>query len=121
VNEIRYLLDENVHPGLRSSLLSLEPRMCVWRVGDPGAPASGELDPSILCWCEENSFILVTNNRKSMPAHLRDHLACGRHVPGIIELNRSLSIGETSDELLLIWGASSPEEYQDLIVYLPLS
>ncbi len=32
-----------------------------------------------------------------------------------------MSIGETIEELLLIWGASEADEYQDQLVYLPLS
>ncbi len=32
-----------------------------------------------------------------------------------------MSIGETIDELLLIWSASLTNEYQDLIIYLPIS
>jgi hypothetical protein len=55
----------------------------------------------------------VTNNRKSMPAHLRDHPAQGWHVPGVIVMNDKMSIGETVDQLYLIWAAST-------MVYLPL-
>jgi hypothetical protein len=77
--------------------------------------------PICKIWCEDNFFILVTNNRKSMPQHLQDHLAQGRHVPGIFELNPNMSIGETIEELLLIWGASEAEEYQDQLIYLPLN
>ena len=73
--------------------------MVVWRVDDPGAPPGETSDPVILTWCEENGFILVTNNRKSMPGHLQDHLALGRHSPGILELNPNRGIGETIDEL----------------------
>lgn len=115
------MLDENVTPLLRTELLKRKPRIIVWRVGDPGTPPSGTDDPNILIWCEENSFILVTNNRKTIPQHLARHLSVGMHVPGIFELNPNMSIGETIEELLLIWGASKPEEYQDLIIYLPLS
>lgn len=118
---IRYLLDENVTPVFRTELLKLQPRVVVWRVGDPGAPFRGMDDLAILRWCEENSFILITNNRKTMPRHLTSHLNEGRHVPGIFELNPDMSIGETIEELLLIWGASKPHEYQDLIIYLPLA
>lgn len=121
MKEIRYLLDENVNPRLRVQLMKREPGLSIWRIGDPGTPPAGTLDPEILCWCEENSFILVTNNRKSMPVHLKEHLGQGRHVPGILELNRDMGMGETIDELLLIWGASNADEYRDLIVYLPLS
>jgi len=118
---IQYLLDENVDLLLRVELLNCEPTMVVWRIGDPGAPAKGSLDPEILCWCEQNGFILVTNNRKSMPRHITDHIKNGRHVPGIFELNPNMSIRETVEELRLIWGASEMKEYQDVIIYLPIA
>lgn len=118
---IRYLLDENVNPILRSALLRDEPTLTVWQIGILDAPSLGTLDPEILIWCEENGFILVTNNRKSMPVHLRDHLAMGRHVAGIFILNAEWSIGETTNELLLIALAAALEEYYDQTIYLPVS
>jgi len=33
MNDIRYLLDENVNPLLRTGLLRHEPELVVWRVG----------------------------------------------------------------------------------------
>lgn len=120
MNNIRYLMDENVDPLFRAELLRREPKLIVWKIGDPGVPPRGTLDPAILRWCEENSFVLVTNNRKSMLQHLRDHLSEGQHVPGIFELNPNMSIGETIEELLLIWSASDAGEYQDMLIYLPL-
>ena len=121
MNEIRYLLDENVNPVLRVALLRSKPSLTVWQVGILGAPTLGTLDPEILIWCEENGFILATNNRQSMPLHLKDHLATGRHATGIFILNAEMSVGETIDELLFIASASSTEEYRDQIIYLPIS
>lgn len=62
--------------------------------------------------------MLVTNNRHSMPYHLKDHLAKGRHIPGIILLTVALDIGEIIQGLLLVWGAALPREYEDSYVYL---
>jgi hypothetical protein len=121
MNKIRYLLDENVSPVFRTSLLQHEPSMIVWKIGDPGVPSMGTKDPEILDWCEENNFILVTNNRKSMPEHLSDHIKKGKKIPGILELNPNMSVGETVEELVLVWGASESHEYQNLIIYLPIS
>jgi hypothetical protein len=121
MSTIRYLLDENVDPLFRRELLRREPTMVVWKVGDPSAPPITTGDPDILGWCEDNAFILVTNNRSSIPQPMRDHLAEGRHIPGIIALNSRISMGEALAELLLIWGASQVDEYRDGIVYLPLS
>ncbi|MCI0523631.1 MAG: DUF5615 family PIN-like protein [Acidobacteria bacterium] len=121
MSEIKYLLDEHVNPRLRKALKRSAPDIVVWRVGDPGAPQLSAPDPEILLWCEERGFSLVTNNRESMPVHLQKHLAEGRHVPGIFTLNPNLTIGETAEELVLIWGASEAEEYADQLNYLPLS
>jgi len=118
---IRYLLDENVDPLYRSELLKREPEMEVRKVGLLGAPPYSTLDPEILCWCEENDFFLVTNDRNTMPQHLRHHLAQGRHVPGIFMLSSNMSVGETIQELVLIWAASEEYEYFDQIIFLPIS
>ncbi len=45
----------------------------------------------------------------------------GRHVAGIFILNAEWSIGETTNELLLIALAAALEEYYDQTIYLPVS
>ena len=116
---ISYLLDEHIAPTYREQLIRHKPDLTVWMIGDPGAPAKGTSDPEILCWCEDKGFVLVTSNRKSMPDHLRDHLAAGRHVPGILTLNPDMTWRDTIDELILIAEAAFADEYRDLILYLP--
>lgn len=63
----------------------------------------------------------MTNNRTSMPGHLRDHLAAGHHIPGILITPYPINIGELMEELILIWQVSFPDEFKDMILYLPLS
>src|SRR5579864_5321911 len=113
MSRIAYLLDENVDPRLYRGLRRHWPLIGVWRVGDPDTPAFQTPDPEILLWCEARSVSLVTNNRRSMPVHLRDHLIAGRHVPGFFIMDESLTIGETVERLAAIWGASEAEEYTD--------
>ena len=115
---IDYLLDENVDPRLQETLRQSWPQIAVPRVGDKDAPPVQTPDPEILLWCEDRGLSLVTNNRRSMPVHLREHLAEGRHVPGIFILPGTLSLGETAERLATVWGASDAEEYRDQIVYL---
>lgn len=118
---IRYLLDEHLNPAYRSHLVRRNPDLVVRIIGDLDAPPKGTLDSDILVWCETNGFMLVTNNRKSMPKHLADHLADGRHIPGILTIDTDQSIGQTVEDLLIIAGASFDSEYQDRIDYLPLT
>ena len=87
---LQYLLDENVDLAYQTEFLRCNPNLVMWAIGDPAAPPKGTLDPEILYWCEQYNFLLVTNNRKSMPRHLADHLAQGHHVPGILILNAKL-------------------------------
>ena len=118
---IRYLIDENLDPLYKVQLLNKRSGLVVYSIGDPGTPPKGTLDPEILNWCEENDFILLTNNRKSMPPHLAIHLSKGCHIPGIITLNLEMGIGDTIEELILIAEVDNPGEYQDRIAYLPLT
>lgn len=117
-----YLLDEHVPRALKAGLVRRDVLLIeVWRVGEPGAPPRGSPDPVLLDWCEVNNCILVTNNRKSMPRHLADHLARGRRVPGILVLDVDLSFAQTLEDLLLIAGASLENEHENQIRHLPLT
>ena len=98
---LSYLLDEQMPPAYQSQLLRREPALIVWRVGFPGSPPKGTLDPEILAWYEQHDFVLVTNNRKSMPRHLADHLAAGRHIPGILTVDITRDLAGNLDDLLL--------------------
>ncbi|MFS8118005.1 MAG: hypothetical protein ACMG55_05870, partial [Microcoleus sp.] len=61
-----------------------------------------------------------TNNRRSMPVHLSDHTAQGRHVLGILTIRLNADMGKVIDELIEIAGASFENEYQDRIEFIPL-
>jgi len=119
-DRIRYLLDENISPAVRNQLLFHEPTLDVVCVGMENGPPYGCPDSAILEWIEEKGYILVSQNRRTMPIHLQEHLAQGKHIPGMLLLKKQISTGELIEELLLIWSASEPVEYQDHIRYLPL-
>ncbi len=118
--EVRYLLDENLSQEWRSQLLRYQPDLMVWLIGDPLAPVQGTLDPEILVWCEAHHFLLVTNNRRSMPRHLADHLTENRSIPGILALRKNASMGRVIEDLLLIAEVGTGEEFSNRIRYLPL-
>jgi Domain of unknown function (DUF5615) len=118
--EVRYLLDENMSREWRVQILRRLPTLMVWMVGDPLAPVQGTLDPEILIWCEEHRFMLVTNNRRSMPGHLADHLAQGRQMPGILALRKNIAMGRAIEDLVLIAEVGVGDEFCNQIRYIPL-
>ncbi len=118
---LKYLIDENVDPLYPTHLRLKQPDLNILVIGDPLTPSKGTKDTVILCWCEEYDFILVTNNRRSMPVHLQEHLQKNKHIPGIFILNPHLTIGQNIEELILIAQGSYQDEYQDQIIHLPLT
>lgn len=118
---LKYLIDENVDPIYPTQIRIRQPELVIGVIGEPFIPSKGTKDPEILEWCEEYDFILVTNNRKSMPVHLKDHLQANRHIPGIFILSANLSVGQNIDELILIAECSFAKEYQNQIIHLPLT
>jgi hypothetical protein len=118
MSNLTFLLDENISRSLRDGLSQHWPDMVVWMVGEPGVPPRGTPDPAILQWCEAHRFALVTYNRTSMPIHLQDHLAAGRHIPGIFVLRGRMSIGQIVEALGAIWLTAESAEYADQITYV---
>jgi hypothetical protein len=113
------LLDEDTPHAIRDQLLRRQPDIEVLVVGDGIAPDLGTPDREILKWIEGHACVLVSRNRRTIPGHLREHLAAGDHVPGIFLLRRGYSLGAVIEDLLLIWEAGSPEEFGDRAEYLP--
>ena len=117
---IQHLIDENLPPLYQEQLRLYLSELTVLMIGDPNTPSKGTLDPEILHWCEHNNFILVTNNRRSMPIHLTEHLDKNRGIPGIFVLRRKSTIGEIINDLVLISQIGNPSDYQNRITYIPL-
>ena len=116
--KIRYLLDENLDPRFVRTLNRYYPMVDVVRVGDAGAPALGTKDPELLAFVEEHRRILVTDNRKSMPQHLLEHLTNGRHHWGIFMIDKSVSYRRLTDALYVYWDVSSPDEWVDRVEWV---
>ncbi|NOZ50538.1 MAG: hypothetical protein GXP37_10895 [Chloroflexi bacterium] len=121
MSSFSFLLDEHVNPRLQQGLRRHWPGITVWRIGEPGVPPLGTLDPAILEWCFANGVLFVTNDRASMPVHLKERLREGKQSNGIIVLNDDFSMGRTIDELATIWAATTLDEHINLIRYLPIS
>lgn len=117
---IGFLLDEHIPLVIRERLKQSVPVMRVFVIGDDDAPSKGTPDSDLLTWIAMHNCLLVTNNRSTMPVHLREHLADGLHIPGIAQLPRRMNVGAILNDLLLIWELGQPDEFRDQIIYLPL-
>jgi hypothetical protein len=119
--KVRFLLDENMSPGIISGVLRHNGSVDILRIGDPDAPPLGTPDPDILRNCEVAQRLLITDNRSTMPEHSKRHLDAGRHHWGVLKTSsQALPIGQIISDQILIWEASEAEEYVDRADWLPL-
>jgi hypothetical protein len=118
--KLRFLLDENLSSRVTLTVRRHYPELDILRVGDPGAPALGTLDPALLRWLETNQCALVTDNRASMPGHIADHLAVGGHHWGIFQVRKDALLLGLAEVLHLYWSITEAEEWVDQTEWLPI-
>lgn len=76
-------------------------------------------DDKVLLAAASGDRILVTHDRRTMPEHFGKFIQ-HHHCPGVLLVLQSLSVNDAIEELLLVWSASTQEEWANRIVYLPL-
>lgn len=119
-----FLFDENLGSELQGMVIRhnrVQPAyaMNALQVGDGAAPPKGTTDSELLVWCQENNRLLVTWDKRSMPGHLADHLASGRHSPGVFLVRPIVKISELVIFLATVAYASDADEWRDRCVWIP--
>ena len=82
------------------------------------ADLEGIKDPEVLTMSAQNDRVLVTHDRKTMP------LEFGRFImtqdsPGVLVISQRVPINEAIEAIILIWEASSKEEWTNQIMTFP--
>jgi hypothetical protein len=119
---IRFVLDEHIPGALWPAIIQHNGQghdlIDAVRIGDPVDLPFGSKDPDNLIWAETNGRILISFDNRSLPGHLANHLASGRHSPGIVIL-RSRTIPDAVLDPATITTASRPDEWFDQLRYFP--
>ena len=113
---IRYLTDENIPSALADGLR--DRGVDVVRVQEVGLMNTP--DPDILEWAAGEERILITYDIRTMPGHAYDRVADGRPMPSVVIGWESLPVGWMIDELLIGADCGTPDDFRDLVKYLPL-
>jgi len=115
---IRFLADADLKVGIVAGCLRREPTMDFLSAN--AANLERVPDPKVLALAAEQDRIVVSHDFRTMPQHFGDFLQARGFSPGVIVVPQYLSIGEAIEELVLIWGASDAEEWENRIVRIPL-
>lgn len=115
--KIRFLGDYDFNGEILDGLLRRAPSIEL--ISGHEADLKGIPDPEVLARAANAGRVLVTHDQRTMPYHFGDFIT-RRPSPGVFIIPQRVEIGMAIDELLLIWPASDPEEWTNLILYLPL-
>jgi hypothetical protein len=120
---LRFLLDEHLRGPLWLAILRHNAQgglpIDVVRVGDPPDLPLRSTDSTILLWAEREARILLTEDLRTIPAHLAQHLQTGHRSPGVFVIRTSYSIGQLVSHLELVAHAGEPADYENAITYVP--
>jgi hypothetical protein len=114
---VRFLADANFDMVVVRGLRHLQPAIDVMSADE--AQLRGVPDPAVLAIAAREKRLLLTHDKRTMPQHFADFLAMGKHSPGVFLLPQEGSIKDSIDALHLIWEASAPDEWADMLIYLP--
>jgi Domain of unknown function (DUF5615) len=114
---LRYQADADLNQAIVTGTLRKEPRIDFQTAFE--ADLEGVKDPEVLAIAAAQRRILVSHDRRTMPAEFAEFMT---HQPsaGVIIVSRRLPIDVVIEELLMIWAASIAEEWIDRIAKLPL-
>ena len=106
-------LDGRILRGLRRAAPEVDIRTAA------DAAFAGLKDPEVLRIAADSERILVSQDRRTMPAHFARFTADAQS-PGVILLREATPISTVIEELVLIWNASEAEEWVDRLMWIPL-
>lgn len=115
--KIRFQADADFNQEIIDGLVRHEP-FVDFQTADE-ARLRGLSDAKVLSIAAQGGRILVSHDRRTMPKHFAKFIE-KQNCPGVFILSQSLSVRRAMEELLLIWSASEQEEWENLIVDLPL-
>lgn len=115
---LRLLCDENFNGDIVRGLFLRQPDLDLLRVQDVGLRKVD--DPAILDWAASNGRILLTHDRATMPDFAYERLSQGQPMLGMFVINDRMPVRQVIDELLLLIDCSEQDEWQGIVLYLPL-
>jgi len=115
---IRVVADENFNNSILRGVLRSNVLVDAVRVQDVGLITAS--DPTILEWAAAEGRVLLTQDEKTMTGFAFDRVRQGLPMPGVVVVPATVPIGVAVEDLLLIIGASHPEELINRVINVPL-
>lgn len=114
--KIRFQVDADLNEDIVTGILRREPQVD-FRTAEQ-ADLRGLDDTQTLALAARDGRVLVSHDRKTMPAHFAESLR--RHTsPGLFIVSQKTDLLCAIEELLLVWAATEAEEWVNTICTIP--
>jgi hypothetical protein len=115
---VRFLADASLHHAIVTGCLRREPSIDF--ASAQGAQLDGLSDLDVLARAAAQDRILITHDFRTMPRHFAAFRATGATSPGVFLVQQNTPLGSVIEEVMLIWMASTPDDWRNRIVVIPL-
>jgi hypothetical protein len=115
---VRFLADASLHHAIVAGCIRREPAIDF--ISAHSAKLEGLSDFDVLAIAAGQGRILVTHDFRTMPRHFAEFLATGATSPGVFLVKQQTPLASVIEDLVLIWVASTPEDWKNRIVVIPL-
>ncbi len=115
---IAFLADQNFNQGILDGLALRDAALQITLARRVGLAASP--DPEVLEWAAVYELVLLTHDRRTIPAFAYSRVEAGLAMPGVFLVSDDMSIGQAIDELLIAAHCLSNEECKDIVKYFPM-
>ncbi len=115
---IRLLTDEDFNHFMLAGVRRRLPDLDIVRVQDCGLRSFR--DPLILEFAANEDRIVISHDVNTMGTHARSRLLAGKPMRGLFLIRQAFPIGRAIEEIVAIAECSRDDEWEQLIVHLPL-
>lgn len=114
---IRFQADADLRQAIVTGTLRRQPSIDFQSANEAGL--EGVKDPEVLAIAARDSRVLVTHDRKTMPIEFGQFIT-SQNSSGVLILAQNLPISEAIEAIILVWEASTAEEWINQIMTFPL-
>ena len=115
---IAFPVDQNFNEHIVDGLTRRDANLDFTHVRTVGLAAAP--DPTILDWAAAHGLVLLTHDRKTIPAFAYDRVAAGLPMPGVFLVSADMPVAQAIDDLLVAAHCLSPEECKGIVKYFPM-
>ena len=113
---VRFQADADLRQAIITGAIRREPNLDFRSANEAGL--EGIKDPEVLALAAQDGMVLVTHDRKTMPTEFGQFIT-SQTSSGVLILSQNLPISEAIDAIILVWEASTAEEWINQIMTFP--